>query len=161
LKCFDFNFRAPYADGALAVKLAKRADVLKLNECELGQIASWLNSGTLRDDGNPADVEGIARRSALLAAATETSRICVTRGARGAVFWDDGVVTAASTPHVTVQDTVGAGDAFMAGLMMGLVRGSDTRSILEHACGLGAFVVSKQGATPPLSLEILELYRPA
>ena len=49
---------------------------------------------------------------------------------------------------VVVKDTVGAGDAFMAGLLAGVTRGIETRKVLENACRLGAFVASHNGATP-------------
>jgi sugar/nucleoside kinase (ribokinase family) len=44
---------------------------------------------------------------------------------------------------------------FMAGLMVGLTRGTDTRKVLENACRLGAFVASHNGATPLLPPEII------
>ncbi len=55
------------------------------------------------------------------------------------------------------KDTVGAGDAFIAGLVVGLTNGTDTRKILENACRLGAFVASHYGATPLLTEEIKRL----
>jgi fructokinase len=60
---------------------------------------------------------------------------------------------------VVVKDTVGAGDAFMAGLMVGLTRGMDTQKVLENACRLGAFVASHNGATPLLPAEITQGFR--
>ena len=76
------------------------------------------------------------------------SRICVTCGDKGAAFWDSGKLVTAPAPHVEVRDTVGAGDAFMAGLMCGLTRKQDSRLVLENACRLGAYVASHNGATP-------------
>jgi fructokinase len=57
-----------------------------------------------------------------------------------------------------VKDTVGAGDAFMAGLMVGLTRETDTQKVLENACRLGAFVASHYGATPLLPEEIKDFF---
>jgi fructokinase len=68
--------------------------------------------------------------------------------------WERGKLAAAPAPKVVVKDTVGAGDAFMAGLMVGLTRGTDTQKVLENACRLGAFVASHHGATPLLPPEI-------
>jgi fructokinase len=73
-------------------------------------------------------------------------------------MWDSGVLVTAPAPKVVVKDTVGAGDAFMAGLMVGLTRGMDTRKVLENACRLGAFVASHHGATPLFSPEIVQLF---
>ena len=67
----------------------------------------------------------------------------------------------APAPKVVVKDTVGAGDAFMAGLMVGLTRGTDTRKVLENACRLGAYVASHNGATPLFPPEITAGFRNA
>jgi fructokinase len=78
----------------------------------------------------------------------------VTRAEEGAALWDNGELTTAPAPRIEVKDTVGAGDAFMAGLMVGLTKGTDTRKVLEDAARLGAFVASHNGATPLLPAEL-------
>jgi fructokinase len=77
----------------------------------------------------------------------------------GAAMWDRGNLITAPAPKVVVKDTVGAGDAFMAGLMVGLTRGTDTRKVLENACRLGAFVASHNGATPLFPAEMVQLFK--
>jgi sugar/nucleoside kinase (ribokinase family) len=62
-------------------------------------------------------------------------------------------------PKVVVKDTVGAGDAFMAGLIVGLTRGANTQTVLETACRLGAIVASHDGATPLLPQELIQEFR--
>ena len=109
----------------------------------------------------PRDAEAVAEACATIAEATKTSRICVTMAEQGAALWDNGNLVSAPAPHVEVRDTVGAGDAFMAGLMIGLTRGTDTRKVLENACRLGAFVASHYGATPLFPPEIIQLFKPA
>jgi fructokinase len=158
LKFFDVNLRPPFADPKRIVELAARADVLKLNHDEVGQIASWLRTGeaTPNPPGNP---DAIAEACAALSKATDTPRICVTMGAAGAALWDRGNLVAAPAPKVVVKDTVGAGDAFMAGLMVGLTRGADTKTVVETACRLGAIVASHDGATPLLRQEIIKDFR--
>jgi fructokinase len=61
----------------------------------------------------------------------------------------------AAAPHVTVRYTVGAGDAFMAGLVAGLTKGASTLKTLEGACRLGAYVASHFGATPLIPRELV------
>jgi fructokinase len=158
LKFFDVNLRPPFADPKRIVELAARADVLKLNHDEVGQIASWLRTGeaTPNPPGNP---DAIAQACAALSKATDTPRICVTMGAAGAALWDRGNLVAAPAPKVVVKDTVGAGDAFMAGLMVGLTRGADTKTVVETACRLGAIVASHDGATPLLPQEVIREFR--
>lgn len=153
VKFFDVNLRPPFADLPLVVQLARRADVLKLNDGEVGQLASWLRTGEMKHD-TPRDASAITNACAIIAEATNASRICVTLAEKGAALWERGKLVTAPAPKVAVKDTVGAGDAFMAGLMVGLTRGTDTRKVLENACRLGAFVASHNGATPLLPPEI-------
>lgn len=157
LKFFDVNLRPPFADPPLVIELAKRADVLKLNDGEVGQLAHWLRTGDLISD-TPRTPEGIAAACATIAEATNASHICVTMAEEGAALWDRGNLVTAPAPQIVVRDTVGAGDAFMAGLMVGLTRGTDTRKVLENACRLGAYVASHHGATPVFPAEIVALF---
>jgi fructokinase len=157
LKFFDVNLRPPFADPGLVMELARRADVLKLNDGEVGQLAHWLRTGELVPD-TPRTLDDIAAACATIAQATNASRICVTMAEEGAAMWDYGNLVTAPTPKVVVKDTVGAGDAFMAGLMIGLTGGMETRKVLETACHLGAFVASHHGATPLFPPEIVRLF---
>ncbi len=153
LKFFDVNLRPPFVDAQLVIDLAKRADVIKLNDGEVGKLAAWLQTGELTPH-TPRTPDEVAQACAKVAEATNVSRICVTLAEEGGALWDRGKLVTAPAPKVDVKDTVGAGDAFMAGLMVGLTRGTDTRKVLENACRLGAFVASHYGATPLLPEEI-------
>jgi fructokinase len=158
LKFFDVNLRPPFIDPTLVMKLAKRADVIKLNDGEAGRLASWLRTGELQPD-TPRTSGEIAEACAAIAEATGVSHICVTLAEEGAVLWDGTDLISAPAPKVEVKDTVGAGDAFMAGLMIGLTHGMKSRQVLENACRLGAYVASHDGATPLLTEEIKNLFR--
>ena len=153
VKFFDVNLRPPFSEPALILTLARRADILKMNDGEVGRLSAWVQTGEATHN-TPRDEEGIAEACETLANATGVGRICVTRAEEGAAFWDHGMLTTAPAPHVEVKDTVGAGDAFMAGLMVGCARGSETRKVLENACRLGAYVASHNGATPLLPEEL-------
>jgi fructokinase len=158
LKFFDVNLRPPFADPKRIVELAARADVIKLNHDEVGQIASWLRTGEATPNP-PGNADAVAEACAALSEATKTPRICVTMGAAGAALWDRSTLVCVPAPKVVVKDTVGAGDAFMAGVMVGLTRGADTRTVLETACRLGAIVASHDGATPLLPQEMIQEFR--
>ena len=160
MKFFDVNLRPPFADPALVMDIAKRADVIKLNDDEVGKLASWLRTGEATLN-TPRSQEALAEACAALAKATNTSRICVTRAAEGAALWDSGNLVCAPAPKVVIKDTVGAGDSFMAGLMIGLTRGTDTQKVLENACRVGAFVASHDGATPLLPPEVIQEFKSA
>jgi fructokinase len=155
MKFFDVNLRPPFADPTLVLDLAQRADVIKLNDDEVGQLASWIKTGEATLN-TPRSTDALAEACATLAEETSTLRICVTRAADGAALWDSGALVCVPAPHVAVKDTVGAGDAFMAGLMVGLTRGTNTQKVLETACRLGAYVASHNGATPLLPPEIVQ-----
>ena len=154
LKFFDVNLRPPFAEPAGVIALAKRADVLKLNDDEVGRLAAWLRTGEASLQ-TPGDTAALEQACAVLAEATGAGRICVTRGALGAALWERGEVTCAPAPEIAVRDTVGAGDAFMAGLVLGLSRHLEIHHVLEIACKLGAFVASHHGATPLLPAELV------
>jgi fructokinase len=158
LKFFDVNLRPPFVDPPRIIELASRADVLKLNHEEVGQLASWLRTGEATPQP-PADADALADACAALSEATHTPRICVTRAAAGAALWDRGTLVCAAAPQVAVRDTVGAGDAFNAGLMLGLTHGADPQTVLDTACQLGSIVASHDGATPLLAPELIQDFR--
>lgn len=140
LRVVDLNFRSPF-DSTAVVKLAMRlGELIKLNEHELAQL------NQTRRRGDPAALERGARK---LAADYDLARICVTAGERGAgLLWDGEWFWEDARP-VAVRDTVGAGDAFLGGLLGALLkRGGSPRKALEQACRLGEFVASQDGATP-------------
>lgn len=138
LKVFDVNLRPPDADLARVGELARAADLVKLNDEELAQLLN--RRVTL------AHLEAHARE---LHEQTGCPRICVTAGAAGggvltgdSWFWTDAV-------GVTVRDTVGAGDSFLAALLHGLlVSPAWPGAALQKAASLAAFVAGSDGATP-------------
>ena len=154
-KFFDVNLRPPFAEPPQIIELAHRADVIKLNHEEVSQLAAFVRTGTATRDPS-TDLGVVADACATIAGATAARSICVTMGAAGAALWNRGEMLHAPAPPTTVRDTVGAGDAFMAGLMVGLTQGTDPQSVLNTACRLGAFVASHHGATPLLPPALVE-----
>jgi fructokinase len=134
--------------------------VIKLNDGEVGKLSSWLLTGEMTHH-TPRTADEIGEACATIADATNVSRICVTLAEEGAALWDRGNLLTVPAPKIAVKDTVGAGDAFMAGLMVGLTRGIETTKVLENACRLGAFVASHYGATPLFPEEIKHLFEPS
>jgi fructokinase len=74
--------------------------------------------------------------------------VCVTRGSQGAALLHDGQYSEHSGFPAEVRDTVGAGDAFLAVLLAGLLAGSSDAELLQHANLMGAYVVTQFGALP-------------
>ncbi len=143
LKVFDVNLRPPYDAVDRVWVLAKQADLIKLNDHELAQL--------LEERIVFADLEGAVRR---LAERVGVSQACLTAGDRGAgLLLDDHWYWEPARPAL-VQDSVGAGDSFLAALLSGLLKGKESPSeILRRACRLAEFVVTQDGATPPYQLD--------
>jgi 2-dehydro-3-deoxygluconokinase len=73
------------------------------------------------------------------------THVGVKRGAKGASLWVDGLRYDTAAVPVTCVDTLGAGDAFSAGLLSGLLDGLRPEECLRRAAVLGAFAVSTHG----------------
>ncbi len=140
LKVCDVNLRPSFDDREYGLELMRRADVVKLNEEELEELT-----------GEEVSMDAPETALGALRALTGNERVCVTFGAEGALFAEDGRIVRAASPPVEVRDTVGAGDAFTAALVERLLAGlnaADDPELLEWPCALGAFVASRDGAQP-------------
>ncbi|WP_067564282.1 sugar kinase [Nocardia acidivorans] len=73
------------------------------------------------------------------------SQVVLKLGAEGALAYADGVVITQPPVAVTAVDPVGAGDAFVAGYLAGLLDGGSVRDSLRVAALCGAFAVSVPG----------------
>lgn len=137
LTALDLNLRPPYDDRWLVERSLAAAQLVKLNRDELARVAGWFDL--------PSDMrEGMVALSARFGCST----VCVTLGAEGAVLLHHGRWAEHPGFRVRVRDTVGAGDAFLAALLHGLLSGAEELAALQHANLLGACVASCHGATP-------------
>jgi fructokinase len=137
LMVFDVNLRPPFTDREIVRQSLGRADVVKLSGEELARVAEWFAlRGTMRET-----VGALAETFACPV-------VCVTRGSEGAALWHDGKWTEHPGFKVEVRDTVGAGDAFLAVLLSGLLAGESDTALLQHANLIGAYVATQFGAVP-------------
>lgn len=97
---------------------------------------------TLGLAGLAADGDVEAATAELLAHGAE--RVIVKLGGDGALLLSDGVRATRPSPRVEVQDTVGAGDTFNAGLLAGLARGMSWEEALAPAVNAAALAISSQ-----------------
>jgi len=146
LRVFDVNLRPPYDNIPLVLELARHTDVLKLNASELLRLT---DHAAVED----ADANEALIRTKIIALGhlTGCHNICVTRGAHGALWLREGHIFDATTPPITIRDTIGAGDAFTAAFVSGLLspaERNESQKLLTRACALGAFVASQDGAQP-------------
>ena len=145
-KIFDVNLRPPHYQLAHLSDMMRQADFIKLNDDELHEIATAL--------GSP--YRSIEQNIRFIAEHTHTRQICVTLGKHGALYFCDGELFAHHGYRVTVADTVGAGDSFLAGFIHQYLQRKPPQEILAFACALGSLVASRHGATPEVSLAEIE-----
>lgn len=134
-KIFDVNLRHPHYTLATIETLAARANVIKMNEEEADLLIG----------GSNGDLKG---KITEFQKKYHTKTICVTRGDKGAIIWHDYEFFEHPGFTVEVADTVGAGDAFLATFITGLIENKPIPKILLNACAIGAFVTSQRGANP-------------
>ena len=137
LKVFDVNIRAPHFEIANMKSLGGMADVIKMNAEELDMLA-----GT--ELSHFSEKEKILFLSDFLGCKT----ICITRGGAGAIIYMNNQFFEHGGYAVNVVDTVGAGDAFLATFITGMLSSEDPNIILDNACAIGAFVAGSRGANP-------------
>ena len=149
-RVFDVNLRKPHYDTERVRGLMKQADLVKLNDDELYELAEAF--------GSP--YRSLEQNMRYLAGHTGTPHLCVTLGAHGAVYLNNGRFHAHHGYRVKVADTVGSGDSFLAGFIFKLLSGSPPEEILAFACAMGALNASLHGATPDLPYDgIMQLVR--
>ena len=76
------------------------------------------------------------------------SLIIVTMGGDGAMVNENGIVYRHTGFAVPVADTIGSGDAFLAGFLSEMLQGSNVLNALTFACAMGAFIATHRGACP-------------
>ena len=137
LLVFDVNIRPPFDDLDVVQKSLQMTDLLKLNTEELARLSVRFGfSGTEEEQCRQLS-EGF-----------NVETVCLTKGAAGAAVLRDGEWYEGEARRITVVDTVGAGDAFLAGLLAKLLKGAMTEPALEFALELAALVASRPGAIP-------------
>jgi fructokinase len=140
-KILDANLRSPYYTTEVLIELMNKADFIKLNDEELVEISKKMDS----------PYNSFEQNIKFIAEQTNTKQICVTKGAFGAVLFSNGKFYYNSGYFVNVVDTVGAGDSFLATLIVRLLRGKSPQKSLNYACAIGALVAASEGANPQIS----------
>lgn len=137
MRVFDVNLRPPHDDLNLVREFARRATLLKLNADEAARLTNS-EPGFGREEHHARELQ----------AAHGCPLVCITSAQHGAGLlvhdrwhWETG-------HKVTIEDTVGAGDSFLAMLIAQRLRGTSDAESLARACRLGEWVASQRGATP-------------
>ncbi|NVO19938.1 MAG: carbohydrate kinase [Bacteroidetes bacterium] len=145
VKIMDVNLRPPYNKREIIEPLLMKADIVKLNDEELFIISNWFGlTGTLEELAF-----GFYDKLNL-------KTLLVTRGDKGACLIHENELYAHQGFKVEVADTVGAGDAFLAGFLAAFYDGKGMNMALTEASAIGAYVASQSGATPEYTIEVLQ-----
>jgi fructokinase len=145
VRVLDVNFRPPFDTLDVLVESLALADVVKLNDGELAQVAGML--GFAHDDQ-------IGRAFDLLRA-YQLDLVCVTRGAHGSLLVRGNEANEHPGFTVAVADTVGAGDSFTAALIHHYLHKADLATMNAAANRLGTWVASQVGGMPAPNQELL------
>lgn len=135
LKVLDMNLRPPHIRQDHLKLLLEQTDLLKINDEELYYLKKAFN---LTGD----DQELLSELGRMFSIET----ICVTRGDKGAMIMDNSRFYNHTGYKVKVADTVGAGDAFFATLIHGILEQRPMEQVLVRANAVGALVATKAGA---------------
>lgn len=139
LKVLDVNLRPGFFNQSVVRQSLEIANVVKMNEHELGMLSTLFElTGDTRQK-----MEQLSRRFDLRLTA-------LTRGANGSLLYQAGRCSDLPGGQVKVVDTVGAGDAFTAALVMGLLGRLGLEEIHQLAAEVAGYVCSHSGATPVL-----------
>lgn len=136
-KVLDINLRPPHFNRKSLTELLQQADILKLNDHEVKLISGWFGDYHAIDD----QVRRVQEEFSM-------DTILVTRGSEGALICQSGELFHHKGYKVTVADTVGSGDAFLAGYLYKTANGSEPADALAFANALGAFIATQAGACP-------------
>jgi len=139
-RLFDVNLRPPHDNQEFIKELLHKSDFVKLNEDELRKIGGWYN----HNGGEEKLIIWLAKNF-------NCSTVCVTRGANGAALWFKNNLYQHPGFKIKTEDTVGAGDSFLAALVAKLSLHSKPQDALKFACATGAYVASQPGAVPHYS----------
>ncbi|GJM62989.1 carbohydrate kinase [Persicobacter diffluens] len=140
LKVFDINLRQHFYSKVIIEDSLRLCNVLKINKEELMVLQEFYHLPS----------EEIAALKSLIGQ-YQLKWIALTKGAEGSILMDArGEVSELSSPKVVVSDTVGAGDAFTAALVMGILKGQPLKDLHAQAVKIAAFVCTQKGAMPAL-----------
>lgn len=127
-------------------------DLIKPNGLELGQLTGT-DGRELEDQAARGEYAGVVR-AARDVVKQGIAEVLVTLGGAGAVLVTADGAWAATPPPATVKSTVGAGDAALAGYLLGRTAGKSPADSLAQSVAYGTAAASKQGTQFPRPEEL-------
>lgn len=145
INIYDVNLRPPFNDIDIIERSLKSADIVKMNEDELKQLAAWFKLS-----------EKFELSITDLANKFNCSTVCITKGDKGSAIFRNNKLSQQKGFKVEVKDTIGAGDSFLAALIHGILKEQTNEDILKFSNAVGAYVASKKGAIPELDIDDIQ-----
>jgi fructokinase len=145
----DLNLRQGQYDERCVFHSMHAADIAKVNEEELEVLFAWYFD--IHPTGPALSSTEVRAACGALVQMFSLEGLIVTLAHRGSVYFaDDGrvIVTHDTPPPPYVIDTVGAGDAFSAIMLLGRKRGWDLELTLARANEYAAAICAIPGAVP-------------
>jgi len=136
-KVLDINLRSPHFNRSTVEDLLQKTDMLKLNLSELELITGWFTK-------HPSEADRIQA----LQDKFNLRDIIVTKGANGSTMYLNGHVYTQPGLSIQVTDTVGSGDAFLAGLIFKFIYSTSIEEALVFANAVGALIATLPGGCP-------------
>ncbi|MGB0371316.1 MAG: PfkB family carbohydrate kinase [Opitutales bacterium] len=136
---FDVNLREPYYNRALIERYMQSADWVKLN---LDELCYMMDTDKIPFEAAQGSVTAFREKYAI-------ANLVLTAGAEGALIDGDygsAIISPAPKPDPFV-DTVGAGDAFVAVLLGGILRSEPAVELISKAGHFASRACGLQGAT--------------
>jgi fructokinase len=135
MRVFDVNLRPPDVHRETIRRGLAAATVVKVSADELGEVTQSFG--------------GRAEATTLFALGSGVEWVAITNGARGAELWHrSGRSWTQPASEGLVTDTIGAGDAFTAGLVHELWHGADGDRALAGAMSAAESILGQRGGLP-------------
>jgi fructokinase len=146
LKVFDINLRQSFYSREDIIHSLEIANVLKLNEDELPILCGYL--------GYEGDEEQLLTQ---LLRDFQLKLIAFTQGGKGSLLITSDERSFCDVPEIEIADTVGAGDSFTAILLTGMLFDLPLARTHALATEIAAYVCTRNGATPRLPQNLINL----
>jgi len=134
----DINLRPPWDETEIIQLCLESARWLKVNDEELAALI----------DKTVQSTEELQSAAIILKRKYDISNLYITSGAQGAALINERGMKQLAATSSKVVDTVGAGDAFSAVVILGLHLGWSEFQIIKNANEFAARICEKQGSTP-------------
>jgi fructokinase len=144
LKLLDINLRRECYDRDTVARSLEAADILKLNDAEITELAAMFHFAANDLPGRCAEVVARWSLSHCLVTLGEFGALAASRG--GNIVYTPGY-------DVCVKDTCGCGDACTAGFLNALLAGKSVAESCRLGNALGALVAQRAGGTEPVATD--------